>query len=419
MSVAKSFVLIFFVLVILNTSQWLFVHIVEFNPAVVLGGSLLLPALIALIFGTALYVKTLSAPLISKYRSSFRAKVLVLVGALIVLSIYGIFQGNLLRNIFIELWAYSVVICFMILGQYDRVWRDLEKPFIVIFWAAFAMVVSAIPYARQHLLDGGLSSVDFISSRPTYTLAYDLSLLLDIWPVIFTLALVSGKFRFQNILAIGVIVAYIAIEIFFQKRAPTVRAGTYLLVGVLVLQYGKPFRISKLLPIALISTLIVFMMLPTAALFDRFAETDNSRFEEVRVAFSEMDGLDLLIGRGMGGYVELKELRHRLVQQVVNENGDYGRTILHIGAFYPVLKGGVVFFLLHLSFLWPFIARFRDSKWMQNDYNRVSVIVLPVYVIFRLIEGPFSSGAVFDGVIFGLCVSRAAVGNSHIQKLAR
>ena len=88
---------------------------------------------------------------------------------------------------------------------------------------------------------------------------------------------------------------------------------------------------------------IVVSLFTPKALLDRFETKDSARQDEAKGMFTQLTPLELVIGRGLGGtyYVE----KGGIVQSINNE----GRAVsanMHIGALYPILKGGVLLFLL-------------------------------------------------------------------------
>ena len=141
MKTARITLMVFFGLVVLNAGQSLFVHLIGFNPTTVFGGSFLLPAVFALVVSTILYLRYLPRLFASHSLKTYKNKLTALIFMVAVLTAYGYFSGNLFKNILADVWIYIVVICFMFLGQYDQVWRDLEKPLIIVFWVGFLMVV--------------------------------------------------------------------------------------------------------------------------------------------------------------------------------------------------------------------------------------------------------------------------------------
>ena len=248
-----------------------------------------------------------------------------------------------------------------------------------------------------------------MTGRNTHTLAYEISNLLNIWPIVFVVALSRSKKDLWRILGIAAIGAFMAFQIYFQKRAPSARAITYFLMAVLVLRNIPALQHRKILLWAALLLVVVVMNMPTEGLESRFSQINNLRLIEAKVALNDFDSLEIIAGRGMGGYFLLDEFPGVFVETMVNENGQFGRTKTHMGVVYPIIKGGILFLAIHIILVWPFFARSRNKFWRHNKYNSTSLIVLPVYVLFRLIEGPFSTGVVFDGVIFGLCVARAPI----------
>jgi hypothetical protein len=112
---------------------------------------------------------------------------------------------------------------------------------------------------------------------------------------------------------------------------------------------------------------------------------------------------DWLMGRGLGGFFFIDNWTAGVTE--VSESRDVGRATVHIGFFYPLLKGGIVFTLLYFWFAFrSFLPKGRI--WKENPYNVAAWIVIPVYVLFLFAEGPPTYTSPLDAVLFGLCCGR-------------
>ena len=109
------------------------------------------------------------------------------------------------------------------------------------------------------------------------------------------------------------------------------------------------------------------------------------------------------MGRGMGGYFQTDLPVPG--QMVVTTTGELGRTHMHVGILYPLLKGGVILSVLFYGLVWRALVR-PLSVWCSDRFNCAAVIILPIYILFLFIEGPASMTALFDGLMYGVLCGR-------------
>lgn len=404
-SLAQLLLFIFFVLMILNTAQWYFYNSLGINPAGLLGVSLLVIAPVPLFLSMWIYARGDRGLIVGT--RTYRIVLLGFGYCVLSLTVYGFAKGNLPQNIFIDLWTYAIILCFLILGVRDEFWLDIEKPMLILFWSCFVIVLLSTALPRQHLFDMGYDLDYFSGSRPTYTLAYDLSRLLHFWPVLFVLGLTRAKFDVWKVLGILTIVAYFGFQIYFQKRAPAVRTLVYLISALVFLQSaGSARNVRRVTIVALTGLAGLFIFMPTDAFLGRFQEADGARLDEAAQMIGGFSAIDWLVGRGFGGYFDLGPLSGQFAEVVASSSGEMARTRLHIGLLYPLLKGGLFFVAFHFLLIAPMFRKFQNKAWRRDRYNAVAITILPVYLAFRSIEGAPSPGEFFDGVIFAICCAR-------------
>ena len=343
------------------------------------------------------------------------------IGFTFLLTLYGLLIGNPTFYITTEIWIYFIVILCIFLGRYDAVWEDMYKPLVILFWVFFVPVYAATYIPKLEFIESGVA--DYLiekhgSLTGTGTLAYQMYPILDFFPIIFVMSAVRKKTDIWKILGICSILGYLGMHIFFAKRAPSVRAVTYIFMIFFTLQlvnlsFKNMFKIA--VP-ALIGLMALTSMVSIDGLMDRLSKSseDKSRQNEVAVLLQQLNAFEWVAGRGFGGYFELGSSREEygLGAYEIKE-GVFGKVNMHIAFFYPLLKGGLVFLILTLSLSLPLIYRWRDRKWMNNRYNFTAFCILSVIFLYQFIEGPFSSGMTFLGVLYGLCWGR--VGTSLHQ----
>ncbi len=328
---------------------------------------------------------------------------------------YGVVVGNPAHYISTEVWIYLIVILCLFLGHYDAVWKDIYKPLIVLFWLFCIPVYFGTFIPRLHLIAEG--SAEYLLEKKGYlgataTLAYEMYPILDFFPIVFVLSAIRKKIDIWKILGLCTVIGYLGFHIFFQKRAPSVRALTYIVVILGTIQLVKPSIESFLKPIGFGAIAIFFLLsiVSVDGLVDRLnkSDQDDSRQNEVGIMLNQLEPHEWIFGKGFGGYFILgSDDIYGLGEYEIKE-GVFGKVNLHIAFFYPILKGGLIFLLLTLLFSFPLIYRWLDRTWLSNEYNFTAFNILIVIFLFQFIEGPFSSGVTFLGVLYGLCWGKVA-----------
>jgi hypothetical protein len=203
------------------------------------------------------------------------------------------------------------------------------------------------------------------------------------------------------------VIIYVLFQLFFLKRAPTARAfGFVALAASMQIFSNKLFRASTIFRIlfAVLLMGLVIANLPEE-LVDRFKTEDTARQEESADALRSFNPLEHIFGRGLGGWYELSD-GPGVIENFFGPEKKSGKSTTHIGIVYVYLKGGLILFILILLHVLILILRgfFRFKKF--GKLEQMSWIYLVIYSIFRLIEGPMSSGAIFDACLFGLAIGR-------------
>jgi len=269
-------------------------------------------------------------------------------------------------------------------------------------------------YERKYLFEAGIS-MDTIDRSQTATMAYEISPILDFWPIVFVLSYLKSKKDIWKILGISSFIIYTGLQIYFLKRAPSVRALSYFLLITILANYVYKKKNLPQVIFIFVLMIISFSLISVEGLLVRFESDDMARIMEAKIMLLQMSPIDYVIGKGLGGYFLVNDL-YAPGTLIVNSRGQTGKTIMHIGMFYPLLKGGVMFIIAHAVLVFPVFKRLGDTKWLKDPHNITAVTVLMVYAVFRFIEGPFSTGAVFDGMIFGLCSGRLLYQSKNINE---
>lgn len=369
------------ILIILQKSEYLISLYIGFGIFSWLPFS---PFILIMLFTVVALIGIIKKPIYSK---KLMDPFLLMVLAWVAFQVFRGFAFNPTEIVFQEISTGILVFYAYILGRNGLV--DFGKPFYLrVFILSASLVFLGLFHFRQHLV-GELTVLS-----PTSTLAYEIGPILDFWPLVF----LTRYSRRKNIGAIAPWLIYLMFQLFFLKRAPSVRAVMYIITAeFFMLLMSKNFFIKIRNASLVILIFVSFIAFMPAGLKNRFGNGDTSRQEETRDMLSQLSNGEILFGRGLGGWFELNDGGGIIKLH----NGLYGKYIVHIGIAYPILKGGVLLLMLifchYLYTLFFSIKRF----WALTTDEIAALVFILVYGLFRLIEGPFSPGALFDGICFG------------------
>jgi hypothetical protein len=316
-----------------------------------------------------------------------------------LLLVYGFMRGNKLEIILEEYWTGLIILFSYKLALNLNVWRLFERKLVVVYLLFSVLVFAGIGYLQEHL---ELLNFDIQSTNVTTALlAYEISPILDFWPFILLLGLFS-KNKFNKAISFVPFIIYMGFQIFFLKRAPTIRAALHYVFGIFIylLHTGNQKAKQRYITILLLFVFVFIYFLPED-LVARFESTElaqQSRPDELFWMLSQLNVFEILFGRGLGG--EYMVASTGIVGYV--KDGQELSTVLHIGAGYPILKGGVLLFILITSHI-IFVIRkgLREVKTLTRE-QLVSLSFLIVFIASRFIEGPISPGSLFNGVLYGM-----------------
>lgn len=386
----RLFFLLFFISVGLHKSNYLISLITGVNVQSSLGFSLLV---FPLIFALGVLYSTKS---VNGLAVTFRKdKILLAILTIVHIDLlYGLIMGNSVNVITQEYWTglivlfgYRLATDYELLGRFDR---GLLPIFVLFGIATFI----GTQYLQEHL-----TQYERVFNRTTATLAYEISPILDFWPFLFLVPYFKGgRNRFLVFLPF---IVYFVFQLYFLKRAPSVRALSFLLMAFTLKSWQSKSGVNLVLTtvFGLLLILITAFLFVPDELLARFQTEDNARQREAFIMLSQLNLSEWIFGRGLGGYYYM-DSGAGLIE--VNSDGELGKHILHIGALYPILKGGLVLaFFIYVHVIGSVRKGFSQIKHL-NEYQLSALVFLTVYSLFRIIEGPISPGSIFDGFLFGL-----------------
>ncbi len=408
MKTARFFIVLFFILAFLNTSRRAFVSFLGFDPRYFFG----LLSIPTMVLATWKYRQALGPP---PGVSGYRVNLAIFALLVPLLAFYGYLRGNLLQYTLLDLAVYILIFCFLYLGRYDQVWADLEKPLCLLMLAGILLIVAGTFRPAVRIGYEGIELAEIGRGRYTvFTLGYDLKMLLGLAPLIFAMGYMRPRWDWVKITGVVGIVAAITMQVYFQKRAPTLRELAYAGMVVLIIpMFHKKVKMGTT-ALLVVGTIVVVALAGgqhVEKLLTRYGEgaplLENERWFEAGALLKDFNPLDYMVGRGMGGYFT-PPVNWQAGVVFVNYQGDMGRPSLHVGMLFPLLKGGLIFMAVYYAFFFRLFVP-KGRAWYLNRYNAAAMAVLPVYWFFQLIGGPPSIYASYDCVLIGLCCARFAV----------
>ena len=333
---------------------------------------------------------------------------------LIILFMLGLWSDHVFRNILDDLFIYSFILLFMILGQFDAAWDDLER---ILWIPCLLMTIFCIIGLKYEAFS---LAVDYSSEYAktdgdrwaVMTLGYQNSDSMGLWPIVFALGVLKKRISLSTFIALLLFFAFMFLQVWFQKRAPSIRGVVYLLSVLYMvrkMQIGSVWIIAPML--LFVGGIILYELSNTlnfSLLIERFQSEEDltkigGRTAEIEAMLSGYGLLDWLIGRGLGGYYLIDNWSAGI--QKVTNSGITGRAYMHLGFFLPLLKGGLIFSFIYYWFSFKLLLP-KSRLWWMNRFNLVAVAILPVYIIFLFAEGPPTMANLLDGVLFGLLCGR-------------
>ena len=381
------FFVLFFISVALHKANYLLAILTGINLQALVGVSLLI---LPTIFFLLSYSFTNKSNLIPVGGSPV---VLFLFLYSHILAVVGLLSGNLASVVLNECWAAWLIFLSYLLSRDTEKWHLFESKLHYLYYIFASLVVAGFFYPAEHLMELGIDHK--VEGITTATVAYQIAPILDFWPFLFLIKLFKSQDMKSKLAAFIPLFIYLIIQVVFLKRAPTVRALAF--IGVATTLYfmskgDRNFLIKIVVCFGVFGFLSVFTV--PEALYARFMTLESVRQNESIAMFEQMSTLQHIFGKGLGGYFFP-------AIDGVHRTGLSGQIITHIGIAYPYLKGGLVLTIVIIYIYFGAVIRGLFSLKRLTPEQRAALCFLIVYGVFRLIEGPFSTGMIFDGVMLG------------------
>jgi hypothetical protein len=401
----SKWVLLFFISTGLQKSNYLISEITNINIQNLVGITLFIFPTIFILM--AVYEHFNSIDVQKKNSSIF---VNITLGYIFIMTIYGIVNGNSIGRIFEELWTGIIVYCAYKISLNNKVWELFQGKlfFVYLFFAITVLIGTQFSGGKFEDSEIDLSSLEGLSVA---TEAYEISPILDFWPFLLVLNFFNTKKN--NYLTYLPFIIYLGFQLFFLKRAPTIRAVfTFILLLYYSIYYVKALnKKNNILIITLIGIIVSIFYFPSD-LSDRFKSEDNARQLELINMFSQLNGFEIIFGRGLGG---THEIIADGISDGVSETGKLTSSFLHIGAGLPVLKGGVILFILIFAHYFILIVKNFNRLRFINSKQITALIFLFSFSVFRFIEGTISPGSLVNSFLLGLSIGVLEVSDKNVN----
>ena len=363
--------------------------------------------------------------------------------AYVVVATFGmLFVGVLRGNPTVLFVQESVVLVLflagIILGASFHNWPTIEKSMLA------AMALLGMTTVTLGLLSVGNLDVTLLRRGTIYSASVVL-----MPATFFVICLARLRSRRAVMIAVIAFIVWTILQILFLKRAPLLRAGASVALGLFFLPpIMRRQRFALWLGAFLIalfagSTLFVTetgrrlrdSVLERFQVFDvigayvegvRYIEKaerydlETFRFREVSMMLDNMRWDQRMYGIGTGGYISdprLTQWEVTIGDRVIPS----AKSAVHIGAFWSFLKGGLIFFVLFNAGLIAILVNWRR---LREDPLAVNCLLfVGVNYAFTFLEGfwmqPGAEGLTFMmGAAVGYCMLRASDASSRLPREA-
>jgi hypothetical protein len=317
---------------------------------------------------------------------ALRGAITAMIFLIVLLAGYGLLRGEAIYWVAADVWIFLIFLCFVVLGRHDEVWDDLMRMLLVLFWIGFCLVLLGLGRAGSANWDVGITggAIQDIGERGTGTAAYDIRVVLLMWPLLFCWAYFQLSWGLWKMAALATVPAWLGMQIFaFKFRSELGFVLILLLTAVVVMpllqRKLKPLT-ALLVVLALVAVFAAFAGTQQMAKFtERFDETNKFGFRiaEFEAFTGDMNPVEYIFGRGMGGSY-LPSVTTADVAKVGVSRG------FHMGILFPLLKGGLILWLLYAAF---FAKAFwvKPPGWYGNPRNAIAMSVLPMFIVSQLL----------------------------------
>ena len=339
----------------------------------------------------------------------YKGRVAILAAWAIWLTGWGLFRGNFNNMVFKELVGFLMLALLLLLGRNDEVWSRARVPLLITLYGSFVLIL--LTYRTPGYITNfeGTAQVDIrYLPRHLMTIGHSISSIAPLGLLLGAWGLVRRRTDIWRVLLIGSLAIYVVIlVVIFEFRGALVMAAellcVYLLLSLVVQGRLRLGTVGALVAIAAIGFALAYTEGVVAEIMRRFASREGlfqARFDEASAFFKDMGPLDLIVGRGLGGWYN-----GPFSSAMIYEGQRYWYAT-HFGFLAWVLRGGFPFLLFAMTFVFPIFMP-KPREWYENEYNLAAAVLVPV-LLFNILVNPveFFPDTFFVLLSWGFCFAR-------------
>lgn len=351
-------------------------------------GYVFLPfAFMTFVYNAVRYIKV--GQLFKRLTIGHHRRVQLYMALLIIITFYGLIRGNEIQITISQAMFFFSLGFFLVLGADDRVCDVTFKIATVMIWLA---AIFATLTFNIHSYDVDLASWEDVAGS---NMRYESSLAIK-FHVIFGLGLplflhgwlVSKSWwgRLQML----ALVPFLVFDLFIFKYRGSLFMVAMVLVAALLMPVGKKRKFVLIIgSVVCFFGLCLWLHTQGGGVFsERLLEYEQKgtgiisgmfeyRWPESERFFEET-GIECLWGRGIGGGFDLGGM-------FLSSGYDSNWQVLHIGWLTFMLKGGIPFLLIMLSFWLAGLGK-KNRLWMKNIHNIIAKLWCPIIFAIWLLN---------------------------------
>jgi hypothetical protein len=333
---------------------------------------------------------------------------------MVLMTLVGIFRGAFANALLLDAGVYEAFVVSVVVGSRKENWKWLDRYFRWLFYLGAVLMLAELLVIERAVRE------EVISSE-----AYRMRTVLFAWPfLLFTIALVKKRHQLATLAGVALIVFMYVV---FQKRAPTIRMAVALLLFITLLPGIRlRHRLTLRMGVSLVALLCwigatvlmnnrpetgSIMSESTSALASRFQgsgglietiTSQNERLKEALFFFNQASPLEIIVGKGFGGAVEVPWTWGPGLE--VKEAGRtyYGIYSMHIGITHPLLKGGLIFLLFFFGGWVVLLIRYR--RYRDDTRAQACWAVVLLNLLFMTVETLWGPASVVMVILIGVCM---------------
>jgi len=387
-------------------------------------------SVVMLIMAVGWYLRKYGNPL----SGAARIWMFIVAGLTVICTIRGFGGGLIPKFVILDVLAFASLLCFVFIGSIPQAFDDLRR-----VWFYVLMLSIPLNLLAMADLSGFTSELTSGVRVARETISYRTHNTLDV-------VLLVGAFAFtlrpwQRVVVVIGFCQVIAMQVLYQKRLETVYYAFAALFCLWVWwiesgawraklrDYVRGGVITSLAIVCMVLALKGNLLVPQAvALFERttgrsrdvdfkggaanYFFIDNERFQIVLDSLSTMSVVELIFGRGMGGGVEWTGFNTAVLDSLQSEevwasyymeDYDYfGRRAFEIGAATPILKGGIIFWLVIYTVYLLFFLRIPQIS--RSLAGRLCIVIVMFQLPYAFFGGDFNVTAIFQMGNYAACL---------------